>query len=196
MRAILQNVSRGGFIRGAAAIGALVVGMRVLLRNDAAMPAATPATDVTRFNPTAFIAIDTSGLVTIVAHRPHMGQGISTALPMIVAEELEADWSRVHVAQTAGDEAIYGGQNTDGSHSMRHFLQPMLQMGAAVRQMLEAAAAASWGVDVTQVRARNHQIIHTSTGRALGYGQVAAVARALPVPQPELLKLKKPSEFR
>jgi len=196
VRAILENVSRGGFIGGAAAIGALVVGMRVLPRSDAAMPVAAPATDVPRFNPTAFIAIDTSGLVTIVAHRSEMGQRIRTGLPMVVADELEADWSRVHVSHAVGDEAIYGGQNMDGSRSMRHFLQPMRQMGAAVRQMLEAAAAASWGVDVTQVHARNHQIIHASTGRILGYGQVAAVARALPVPKPELLKLKKPSECR
>jgi isoquinoline 1-oxidoreductase beta subunit len=72
----------------------------------------------------------------------------------------------------------------------------MRQRGAAARQMLEAAAAASWGVNVTQVHARNHQIIHTPTGRVLDYGRVAAVARALPVPQPESLKLKKRSEFR
>jgi isoquinoline 1-oxidoreductase beta subunit len=144
----------------------------------------------------AFIAIDTSGLVTIMAHRSEMGQGIRTGLAMVIADELEADWSRVHISQAVGDEAIYRGQNTDGSRSMCHFLHPMRQMGAAVRQILEAAAAASWGVDVTQVHARNHQIIHTSTGRALGYGQVAAVACALPVPKPELLKLKKPSEFR
>src|SRR5258707_4707141 len=131
-----------------------------------------------------------------MAHRSEMGQGIRTGLPMVIADELEADWSRVHVTQAVGDEATYGGQNADGSRSMRHFLLPMRQMGAAVRQMLEAAAAASWGVDVTQVHARNHQIIHAPTGRVLGYGEVAAVARALAVPQPEALKLKKRSEFR
>ncbi len=196
MRAILENVSRRHFIGGAAAIGGLVVGMRLLPGSYAATRAAAPATDVPRFNPTAFIAIDNTGLVTIVAHRSEMGQGIRTGLPMVVADELEADWSRVYVSQAVGDETTYGGQNTDGSRSMRHFLQPMRQMGAAVRQMLEAAAAASWGVDVSQVYARNHQIIHAPTGRVLGYGEVAAVARALAVPQPETLKLKKRSEFR
>jgi isoquinoline 1-oxidoreductase beta subunit len=196
VRAILENVSRRGFIGGAAGIGALVVGMRVSSRSDAATPAAAPSTDVSRFNPTAFVAIDTSGLVTIMTHRSEMGQGIRTGLPMVVADELEADWSRVHVSQAVGDEPIYSGQNMDGSRSMRRFLQPMRQMGAAVRQMLEAAAAASWGVEVTEVHARNHQIIHAPTGRVLGYGQVAAVARALPVPKSELLKLKKPSECR
>jgi isoquinoline 1-oxidoreductase beta subunit len=196
LRAILENVSRRGFIGGAAAIGALVVGMRVSSRSDAAAPAAAPATDLSRFNPTAFCAVDTSGLVTIMARRSEMGQGMRTGLPMVVADELEADWSRVHVSHAVGNEAIYGGQSMDGSCSMRHFLYLMRQMGAAVRQMLEAAAAASWGVDVTQVHARNHQIIHASTGRVLGYGQIAAVARALPVPKSELLKLKKPPECR
>src|SRR5437660_2334695 len=196
VRAILENVSRRGFISGAAAIGGLVVGMRMLPGSYAATPPAAPATDAPRFNPTAFVAIDKTGLVTIVAHRSEMGQGIRTGLPTVVAAELEADWSRVHIAQAIGDEATYGGQNTDGSRSMRHFLQPMRQMGAAVRQMLEAAAAASWGVDVTEVHARNHQIIHTPTGRVLGYGEVAAAARALPVPRAETLKLKKRSDFR
>jgi isoquinoline 1-oxidoreductase subunit beta len=196
VRAILENVSRRGFIRGAAAVSGLVVGMRILPVSYAAPRPAAPATDVPLFNPTAFIAIDSTGFVTIVAHRSEMGQGIRTGLPMVVADELDADWSRVHVSQAVGDEATYGGQNTDGSRSMRHFLLPMRQMGAAVRQMLEEAAAASWGVDVTQVHARNHQIIHIPTGRVLGYGEAAAVARALPVPQPEALRMKKRSEFR
>jgi isoquinoline 1-oxidoreductase beta subunit len=196
VRAILENVSRRGLIGGAAAVSGLVVGMGILPVSYAAPRPAAPATDVPRFNPTAFIAIDSAGLVTIVAHRSEMGQGMRTGLRMVVADELDADWSRVHVSQAVADKAPYGGQNTDGSRSLRHFLQSMRQMAAAVRQMLEAAAAAAWGVVVTQVHARDHQIIHTPTGRVLGYGEVAAVARALPVPQPETLKLKKRSEFR
>jgi isoquinoline 1-oxidoreductase beta subunit len=194
MRAVLENVSRKGFIDGAAAIGALVVGMRLIPRGDAATPPVAPATDQPYFNPTEFIAIDQTGLVTIIA--PEIGQGIRTGLPMVVADELEADWSRVRVSQGVGDEAVYGGQNTDGSRSMRHFFQAMRQMGAAVRQMLEAAAAASWGVDVSQVYARNHQIIHTTTRQVVGYGELAAVARALKAPRPEALKLKPRSDFR
>ena len=198
MPAILQNISRRGFlIGGAAAAGGLVVGLRLLPRGlaSSSVPAA-PAIDVPRFNPTAFVAIDQTGLVTIVAHRSEMGQGVRTALPMAVADELEADWSRVRVVQAVGDEATYGGQNTDGSRSLRHFLRPMREMGAAARQMLEAAGARTWEVDVTQVRARNHQVVHTPTGRVLGYGELAAAARELPVPRPEALKLKPPSEFR
>src|SRR5258707_6733544 len=133
VRAILENVSRRGFIRGAASVGGLVVGMRILPVSYAAPRPAAPATDVPLFNPTAFIAIDNTGLVTIVAHRSEMGQGIRTGLPMVVADELEADWSRVYVSQAVGDETTYGGQNTDGSRSMRHLLQRTRPTGARVR---------------------------------------------------------------
>ena len=87
MHTILENVSRRHFIGGAAAIGSLVIGMRLLPGSYAATRA--PATDVPRFNPTAFVAIDSTGLITIVAHRSEMGQGIRTGLPMVVADELE-----------------------------------------------------------------------------------------------------------
>jgi len=197
MAAILENLNRRSFLVGGAAVaGALVIGLRLLPRGFAGSPPAAPAVDVPRFNPTAFVSIDETGLVTIVAHRSEMGQGVRTALPMAVADELEADWSRVRIAQAVGDEATYGGQNTDGSRSLRHFLQPMREMGAAARQMLETAAANKWDVDVAQVRARNHQVIHTPTGRVLGYGELAAAARELPVPRQAALKLKRPENFR
>src|SRR3989442_5797012 len=197
MAAILENMSRRGFlIGGAAAAGGLVIGLRLLPRGFASNPPTALVMDAPRFNPTAFVSIDETGLVTIVAHRAEMGQGIRTALPMAVADELEADWSRVRIAQAVGDEATYGGQNTDGSRSLRHFLQPMREMGAAARQMLETAAANKWDVDVAQVRARNHQVIHTPTGRVLGYGELAAAARELPVPRQAELKLKRPENFR
>ncbi|PYN82985.1 MAG: twin-arginine translocation pathway signal protein [Candidatus Rokuibacteriota bacterium] len=197
MAAMLENLSRRSFLVGGAAVaGGLVIGLRLLPRGFASGPPAAPAVDVPRFNPTAFVSIDEKGLVTIVAHRSEMGQGVRTALPMAVADELEADWSRVRIAQALGDEATYGGQNTDGSRSLRHFLQPMREMGAAARQMLETAAANSWGVDVAQVRARNHQVVHTPTGRVLEYGALAAAARELPVPRQEKVKLKRPEDFR
>ena len=196
MAAILENVSRRGFLIGGAAVaGGLVIGLRLLPRGFASSPPAAPV-DVPRFNPMAFVSIDETGLVTVVAHRSEMGQGVRTALPMAVADELEADWARVRIVQAVGDEATYGGQNTDGSRSLRHFLQPMREMGAAARQMLETAAANKWGVDVAQVRARNHQVVHTPTGRVLEYGALAPAARELPVPRQEELTLKRPEDFR
>ncbi len=97
-------------------------------------------------NPLVFVSIAPDGQVTIVAHRAEMGTGVRTSLPMVVADEMEARWDRVKIEQAVADEARYGNQNVDGSRSMRHFFMPMRRVGAAARQMLEAAAAARWGV--------------------------------------------------
>ena len=104
-----------------------------------------------------------------------MGTGSRTSLPMIVADELEADWSRVQVVQAPGDEEKYGNQDTDGSRSMRHFIQPMRQCGAAARQMLEAGRGQAAGASpVGEVQAQNHEVVHKASGRKLGYGELAA----------------------
>lgn len=147
-------------------------------------------------NPLAFVSIAADGMVTIVAHRVEMGTGIRTSLPMVVADEMEADWSRVKVVQADAGEQKYGNQNVDGSRSMRHFLAPMRHVGAAARQMLEAAAAARWDVPVAELKAANHEIVHTRTGRRLGYGALAAAAMKQPVPAAEDLRLKSPDAFR
>ncbi|MFZ4407890.1 MAG: molybdopterin cofactor-binding domain-containing protein [Paracraurococcus sp.] len=147
-------------------------------------------------DPLVFVSIAADGLVTIFCHRAEMGQGVRTGMPMIVADELEADWARVKVVQAPADEPRYGNQDTDGSRSTRHFLQPMRECGAAARQMLEAAAAKRWGVPASQVTARNHQLLHAASGRSLGYGDVAAEAAKLPVPAKETLRLKEAAAFR
>ena len=134
--------------------------------------------------------------MTIVAHRAEMGTGSRTSLPMAVADELEADWSRVKVVQSPGDEKKYGNQNTDGSRSLRHFIQPMRECGAAARHMLETAAAQRWGVPVGEVQAQNHEVIHKPSGRKLGYGDLAAAASALPTPPADQIKLKDEAAFR
>lgn len=109
---------------------------------------------------------------------------------MVVADELEADWEKVKVIQAPGDEERYGNQDTDGSRSVRHFFMPMRNVGAAARMMLEAAAAAHWGVGVDEVFAENHQIKHRPSGKVLGYGELAKAAAALDVPERETLRLK------
>ena len=111
-----------------------------------------------------------------------MGQGVRTGMPMIVADELEADWKRVRVVQATGDEKRFGNQDTDGSRSTRHFFEPMRRCGAAARTMLEAAAAARWGVPVSEVEAKNHEVVHAKTGRRAGYGSLAKAAAAQAVP--------------
>jgi len=113
-----------------------------------------------------------------------------------VADELDADWARVRVVQSPGDEETYGNQDTDGSRSVRHFIQPMRQVGAGARQMLETAAAKRWNVPVGEVKASLHEVVHTPSGKKLGYGELAADAAALPAPALDTLKLKEPSAFR
>ncbi|MDM0046046.1 xanthine dehydrogenase family protein molybdopterin-binding subunit [Variovorax dokdonensis] len=147
-------------------------------------------------DPTVFVAIAADGIVAITCHRAEMGQGVRTGVPMILADELEADWAKVRVTQAPGDEARYGNQDTDGSRTTRHFFMPMRRCGAAARQMLESAAAARWGVPVAEVSARNHQLVHGPSGRTLGFGEVAADAAKLPVPATADLRLKKPADFR
>lgn len=147
-------------------------------------------------DPLVFVSIATDGTVTIVAHRAEMGTGVRTSLPMVVADEMEAQWDRVKVVQAEANQVRYGNQNVDGSRSVRHFLMPMRRVGAAARHMLEAAAAARWAVPVSEVKAMQHEVLHQRTGRRLGYGELAADAARQPVPKAEALQLKAHADFR
>ena len=147
-------------------------------------------------NPLVFVSIGADGIVTIVAHRSEMGQGIRSSLPLVVADELEADWSNVRVVQANADESRFGNQNTDGSRSMRHFFTPMRQVGATARLMLETAAASRWHVPLSEVSASNHAVHHAKSGRSLGYGALAVDAAKLPLPLPAQIHLKDPAQFR
>jgi isoquinoline 1-oxidoreductase beta subunit len=196
----LPVVSRRQWLKGAGAAAGLVLSVRfsgvTLAAEDEKKYGADAMEGGTVDSPLAFISIAEDGTVTILCHRPEMGQGIRTSLPLVVAEELEADFSRVKVQQAQGDEAKYGNQNTDGSRSMRHFFEPMRRAGAAARTMLEGAAAAQWGVSASEVHAADHEVIHASSGRRLGYGALAKAAAAQPVPARGKLKLKDPKTFR
>jgi isoquinoline 1-oxidoreductase beta subunit len=145
---------------------------------------------------TAYISIAADGAVTIQAKNPEVGQGIRTALPMIIAEELDVDWADVTVVQAPFNEAVYGGQSAGGSFSMPWNFVPMRQAGAAGRQMLIAAAAARWGVPRAECTTAAGVVTHTPTGRRASYGELAAAAAAQAVPNPEQVALKDPAEFR
>jgi isoquinoline 1-oxidoreductase beta subunit len=194
----VRNFSRRFLLKGLVASGALVVGMPLMSRSAFAAYAtgADKMPHGTVNDPHVFVSIAPDGVVSIIAHRAEMGPGPRTSLPMIVADEMEADWERVRIVQAPGDEARYGNQDTDGSRSIRHFLQPMRECGAAARQMLEQAAAKRWGVDPASVQAKNHEVVHTVSGRKLGYGDLAADAAALPTPLVAQLKLKGAGDFR
>jgi isoquinoline 1-oxidoreductase subunit beta len=204
--AVIENVSRRGVLGGLLTTTGLVLAIDVSPAGalEALKPYPTGGDGMpnkTVNDPRIFIAMDAEGNVTIASHRAEMGTGISTSLPMVVADEMEADWKRIKIMPTPGDEPKYGNQDTDGSRSMRHFIQPMRQCGAAMRQMLEAAAAAKWGVDAALCRAQNHTVVlldgsKKETGKSLGFGELAAAAIALPVPAPEALQFKSRNEFK
>jgi isoquinoline 1-oxidoreductase beta subunit len=192
------NVSRRGFL-GTIPAAALVLAVgfpRFALSSDEPKYGADSMPHGWVDDPLVFVAIATDGTVTMTCHRQEMGQGVRTSLPMVISDELEADWSRVRVTQAQGDEVRFGNQDTDGSRSVRHFFEPMRRCGAAARTMLEQAAAAQWGVPLAEVAASNHEVVHRSTNRKLGYGALAKAASQLPVPARNTLRLKAPAQFR
>jgi isoquinoline 1-oxidoreductase subunit beta len=197
-RVKVENVSRRTILKTLGIAGGLVLAAPVMSRRAFAayQTGAGAMPHGTVVDPRVFVAIAPDGIVTIVAHRAEMGTGVRTSLPLIVAEEMEADWSRVKVVQAPGDEAKYGNQDTDGSRSTRHYLMPMREIGASARGMLEAAAAKRWNVPVTEVKAVNHEVVHAASGRRLGFGDLAADAAKEPVPKAEGVKLKDPKDFR
>jgi isoquinoline 1-oxidoreductase beta subunit len=199
IRAIkVEKVSRRSVLKGLGFTGGFVLAAPVMSRPAFAAyeTGASKMPHGTVVDPRVFVAIAPDGIVTIVAHRSEMGTGVRTSLPLIVAEEMEADWSRVRVQQAYGDEVKYGNQDTDGSRSTRHYLMPMRQIGASARMMLEAAAAKRWRVPVAEVKAVNHEVVHEESGRRMGFGDLAADAAKEPVPSIEGLKLKDPKNFR
>lgn len=186
----IENLSRRSFLTTSAAAGAaLVLGTRI--DPVAKAWAASPVT----LSPNVFISIAKDGTVTLMAHRSEMGQGIRTGLSQLMADELEADWSKVVVQQAEGDKK-YGDQYTDGSRSIVKNFDHLRQLGASARQMLEKAAADQWGVDPSEVKARDHAVHHAASGRSIGYGDLVERASTLPVPQPEGVKLKDRKDWK
>ena len=184
------NLSRREVVAGG--VTGLVLGFSIGFGTFPA--AAANAQAGAAFEPNVYLMIDPTGLVTIVAHRSEMGTGIKTGLPMVLADELGADWSRVRVVQAQGDPK-YGDQNTDGSRSTRQFYQPMREAGASARQMLEAAAAHVWNVNANDCEARKHTVVHVPTGRQLSFGDAARVAATLEIAPIDHMELRfKPAD--
>jgi len=187
------TLSRRTFLGYSFSTGAFLIGTRLVpgeLLAQTVGPGGGPL-----WQAGVYLGIDVDGSVAVLAHRSEMGTGIRTSLPMIVAEELDADWSRVRIVQALGDTK-YGSQNTDGSCSIKDFYEAMRIAGASARTMLEQAAAAEWKVPVSEVAARQHLVVHTPSGRTLEYGRLVTAAAALPVPDPKTLRFKAPADYR
>jgi len=182
------RVSRREFLETAGAVGAtLVIGFQLPITGRGA-----GARAVGPFAPNAWLRIGADDSVLVVVDRSEMGQGVTTALPMLLAEELDADWTKVKIesAPVAKEYAnpLFGMQGTGGSTSVRAAWTPLRKAGAAAREMLVAAAADRWKVDKATCRTERGAVIHTATNRRASYGQLVAAAAALPVPENPSLK--------
>jgi isoquinoline 1-oxidoreductase subunit beta len=140
------------------------------------------------FSPNAYVQIAPDGAVILYAKNPEVGQGVKTSLPMIVAEELDADWSKVRVEQSEISEELYGPQFAGGSRSIPLNWDPLRRAGAVARAMLVTAAAKSLEVDESELTTEAGFVVHAASGRRLGYGELAERAADLPVPDAESVR--------
>lgn len=148
------------------------------------------------FAPNAFLRVSPDGSILIYSKGPEIGQGIKTAFPLIIAEELDADWKHVKVEQAPINPAVYGRQSAGGSRSIPTSWDQLRLAGASARAMLIAAAAQEWRVPVEQIRAENSIVIHTGSGRQLTYGALANKAALQPIPDEKSLRLKDRKEYK
>ena len=177
------HVDRRSFLKvTAAAGGGLLISawLPVWRKPEPGSAVATLPQGPAGLNP--FLRIDADGTVTIFAKNPEIGQGVRTALPMIVAEELEVDWEDVRVEQADTDRDAYGPQWAGGSWAVRYNFDRLRQAGAAARELLVAAAAARWGVAPADCIAAHGSVRHPASGRRLSYGELAEDAAGLPAP--------------
>jgi isoquinoline 1-oxidoreductase beta subunit len=184
-------VSRRSFLRVTAMAGGGMMLMSYL--PPVGDLAAAEAVD---FIPNAFIRIGADGAVTIMAKNPEIGQGVKTMLPMLIADELEVDWEQVTIEQALSDQAKYGRQFAGGSTATPTNWDELRRVGAAARQMLIAAAAATWAVPEADCFAASAAVTHRPSGRKLGYGELTARAATLTPPALASVQLKNPRDFK
>ena len=190
------RVSRRDFLRTGTAGAALVLGFGFYPVRPAASAEGSGAA---QFAPNAFIRIDSEGRIALVVDKCEVGQGVYTSLPMLLAEELDADLDQIAIEPSPPNEQLYADpilhlQATGNSTSVRSSWMGLRRAGAAARQMLIAAAAAEWRVDPSQCRTERATVIDEGSGRRLGYGALAAAAAQQAVPQDP--RLKHPEQFR
>lgn len=194
MSSTAEAIKRRDFLRiGAAAGGGLLIGLHL-----PELVSATPATPVAPFAPNAFIRIGTDDIITVIVNKSEMGQGVYTSLPMLAAEELEANWSRVRFEAAPVDPVynhpVFGIQMTGGSTSTPSEWERFRKAGATGRLMLIAAAAKNWNVDPGSLKAENSFVIHSASGRKASFGSLAEAAAK--IEPPKEVPLKDPKDFK
>jgi isoquinoline 1-oxidoreductase beta subunit len=187
-------LTRRHFIKATGFVGGgLVLGFTL---GPGAQRAAAQTSGSAEFKPNAYIQIATDGRIVLYAKNPDVGQGVKTSLPMIVAEELDADWNDVHVEQSIIDAKLYGPQFAGGSTSIPMNWDTLRQAGAVGRAMLVAAAARAWGVPESELTTEPSTVVHAKSNRRISYGDLAAAAADLPVPDPKSVPLKARKDYR
>ncbi|MDE0372950.1 MAG: molybdopterin-dependent oxidoreductase, partial [Rhodospirillales bacterium] len=190
--AVLSGLSRRDLLKVSA-----VAGGGVLLQVTLRMATAATPDDVLVGSKelNVYVRIDRDGQITIYSSIPEMGQGIRTTLPMIIAEEMGARWEDVRVLDAPLDEDRFGLQIAGGSNSVPRNIGTMRRMGASAREMLIGAAALMMEVERNDLEARDSEVVHTS-GERRSFGQLASLAAEQPVPNPDTLTYRDPSEYR
>ncbi|MHB1148074.1 MAG: xanthine dehydrogenase family protein molybdopterin-binding subunit [Lutibacter sp.] len=186
----IKNISRRTFVKSVGlASGGFILACNTSVFSDKETP---ENKDLASFNPNLFVQLNSDGSLILIASRSEMGNGVRTSLTSVIADEMDADWTKVIVQQAVGD-AKYGDQNTDGSRSVRYLYEPMRKMGAMARAMLITAAAQKWQVPETECTAENHFVLHSS-GKKIAYGDLVESAKNIEVPTE--LTYKNPKDFK
>ena len=191
---MLINLSRRDVLKGSAAAGGFILGAQI-----GAEGLLSSVSEAAGSLSNLYVIVNTDGSVVITCARSEMGQGVRTSLPMIVADELEADWDRCSVVQADAEQKWPdAGQelDTDGSRSVRRDLKRLRTAGAAARMMLEQAAAQKWGVPASEISSQNHTVTHTASGRSADYGELAGIAAGITAPKDEEVRLKNRAEWK
>src|SRR5439155_1592149 len=179
------------FLGGILSAGAFIVAARIVPQTALGQAGPDVAfrtrADGPPLHPSVYLGIEPDGAVFIVTHRSEMGTGIRTSLPLVAADELDADWSKCRIEQGVGDTR-YGDQNTDGSRSIRDFYDAFRVAGASAKSMLVTAAASQWNVPASEIATANHEVVHAKSGKKAGFGTLVAAAAKLPVPTKDALK--------
>jgi len=189
------NKSRRDFLKiTSLTAGGFMLGFNWLANEAKASAVVTKIAAGTDIGFNSYLSISTDGLITLFSPNPELGQNIMTSFPMVVAEELDADWSKVKVVQAALDTARFDRQSTGGSGAVPHSWKLLRTAGATARYMLVAAAAKKWNVDASECSTENSFVIHKASGKKLGYGELAQDACNIPIP--EEVKLKDRKDFK